>query len=113
MKKIKKLKIWRAGLLFMLVFAVSVVLQAGQASASQNNTGSGSGSGSGTGSGSGSGNENDNGNGTTAVNPNDVPQGSFTPDDGTGLTYTFTGTAQGVIANVERYNITAFAQGGS
>lgn len=113
MKKIKKLKIWRAGLLFMLVFAVSVVLQAGQASASQNNTGSGSGSGSGTGSGSGSGNENDNGNGTTAVNPNDVPQGSFTPDDGKGLTYTFTGTAQGVIANVERYNITAFAQGGS
>ncbi len=96
MEKRKKMKIWRAGFSFMAVFAVSLLLQTGQAAASQ--TG---------GTGGNTGTNNDSG-----TNTNDVPQGSYF-DEASQLTYTFTGTSTGIVANVERYNVNAFAQGGS
>lgn len=82
MKSLQKMKIWQAGFLFMMVFALTMLLHVGQALASEI---------------------------TTSV---EVPQGSYTPEDSS-LTYTFTGTSTGVVANVERYNVNAFAQGGS
>ena len=96
MEKRKKMKIWRAGFSFMAVFAVSLLLQTGQAAASQ--TG-----------GTGGNTDTNNDSGT---NTNDVPQGSYF-DEASQLTYTFTGTSTGIVANVERYNVNAFAQGGT
>lgn len=89
MERKNKLRIWHSFMMFAMVFLVSVLLQAGQAEAAE-------------------------------LTPDDykgIPEGSYTPDDGSCLTYTFTGgtddIGRGYFANVESYTSNAISQDGT